>query len=212
MTFDWQTEYGRALNAFGGDTPSATLEQDIFEAFQQHPQAVTNAITKIARGYEAGRIHSPWGALKAEIPKQVDADVRVGDGSERNRKIANAEQWIRTTGLMFDRWSEVEDELFGERGPLRPWHKDHALSQRLEQLWTEQRPLGEATEQAELERAEQWKTARAKVLANPAPTNPEETLTRLRALAAAKGAQWEPEVSLATPTPPRSINSPSTKP
>jgi hypothetical protein len=212
MTFDWQTEYGRALELFGGDTPSATLEQHILDSFQQHPQAVTNAITKIGKAYNAGRIHSPWGALKAEIPKQITADVRVGDGSERNRKIANAEQWIRTTGLMFDRWSEVEDELYGDRGKLRPWHKDHQLTERLKQLWTEQRPTGEQTEQAELQRAEAWKTARTKVLANPTPSNPEEALARLRTLATAKGARAWANPSLATPTPPQSTNSPSTKP
>jgi len=71
MTSDWHTEYARALQAFGGDTPSATLEQDLVDAYAQHPQAVHNAITKIGKAYAAGRIHSPWGALKAEIPKQT---------------------------------------------------------------------------------------------------------------------------------------------
>jgi hypothetical protein len=112
MTFDWQTEYARALEAFGGDTPSATLEQDILEAFQEHPQAVTNAITKIAKGYSSGRIHSPWGALKAEIPKQVARDVRVGDGSEKARAVANAEQWMRTSGMWYPTSTEMLQALF----------------------------------------------------------------------------------------------------
>jgi hypothetical protein len=182
MTFDWQTEYARALTTFGGDTPSATLEQDLLDAFQQHPQAVTNAITKIGKAYEAGKIHSPWGALKAEIPKQVARDVKVGDGTERNRAIANAEQWMRTTGLMFDRSSEVEDELFGDRGTLQPWKRDHALVQKMTNLWQQLRPAGEATEALELQRANAWKANRN----NPQP--PAATDTELRAKAHALGA------------------------
>ena len=173
MTFDWHTEYARALQAFGGDTPSATLEQDLLDAFQQHPQAVTNAITKIAKAYEAGKIHSPWGALKTEIPKQVARDTRVGDGAERNRAIANAEQFIRNAGCMFDRWTEAHDELF-DRGTLAPWRNDHKLVSRLEQLWNEHRPRGEQVEAEELERAERRKTHQAKIAALPKVPTPED--------------------------------------
>lgn len=181
MTFDWHTEYARALTNFGGDTPSATLEQDLLDAFQQHPQAVTNAITKISKAYANGKIHSPWGALKAEIPKQVAADTRVGDGAERSRAIANAEQWIRTAGLMYDRWTEIHDELFGDRGTLHPWREDHQLVGRIETLWTEHRPLGIETEHAELERAEHWKANR-----NTPQTTP-RTEAELRAKATLLG-------------------------
>jgi hypothetical protein len=212
MTFDWQTEYARALNLYGGDTPSATLEQDLLDAFTQHPQAVTNAITKIGKAYAAGRIHSPWGALRTEIPKQVNAHTRVGDGNERSRAIANSEQWMRTAGIMFDRFSEVEDELYGDRGRLRPWANDRALKQRLEQLWNEQRPIGETIEADELERAQTWKTARAKVIDNPPPTNPEQALARLRTIAAAKGAPAWHAPSPATSASPPSKPTPSTAP
>lgn len=161
MTFNWHTELARALALFGGDTPSATLEQDLLEAFKDHPQAVTNAITKIGKAYQAGKIHSPWGALKAEIPKQISADIHVGDGNERARAIANAEQWLRNAGLMFDRWTEVHDELFGDRGNLHPWRKDRALTDRIETLWNDLRPTGIQTEHEELERAATWKANRA---------------------------------------------------
>jgi hypothetical protein len=158
MTFDWQTEYARALNLYGGDTPSATLEQDLLEAFQQHPQAVTNAITKIGKAYAAGKIHSPWGALKAEIPKQIARDVQVGDGTERTSAIACAEQWMRNAGLHYDRWPEIKAELY-ERGPLQHWPKDQALEQRMHDLWDTLRPAGIAVEAAELARATAWKQA-----------------------------------------------------
>jgi hypothetical protein len=171
MTFDWHTEYARALALYGGDTPSATLEQDLLEAFQQHPQAVTNAITKIGKAYEAGKIHSPWGALKAEIPKQIQRDTRVGDGRERQQAIANAEQWLRNAGLMYDRWAEAADELFA-RGALAPWARDKQLNARLEALWNELRLLGEQTEAQELERADAWKEHQANLAAMPKVPTP----------------------------------------
>jgi len=184
MTFDWHTEYARALQAFGGDTPSATLEQDLLNAFSEHPQAVTNAITKIAKAYKAGKIHSPWGALKTEIPKQVARDTRVGDGAERNRAITNAEQWIRNAGCMYDRWTEAHDELY-ERGPLAPWKNDKQLAQRIEALWLEHRPRGEQVELEEIERAERWKHTQAELAAKP-PKPLDDT--QLRALATLKSA------------------------
>ncbi len=176
MTFDWQTELARALNLFGGDTPSTTLEQDLLDAFKDHPQAVTNAITKIGKAYEAGKIHSPWGALKAEIPKQINADIRVGDGHERTQAIANAEQWLRNAGLMYDRWTEVDDELF-ERGYLQPWKRDAKLRDRLETLWQDLRPTGIQTEHDEIARAEAWKANRTLIETLPKVPHPQPKTT-----------------------------------
>lgn len=183
MTFDWHTEYARALNLYGGDTPSATLEQNLLDAFTEHPQAVTNAITKIGKAYASGKIHSPWGALKAEIPKQISSHTRIGDGHERNHNTANAEQWLKNAGLHYDRWPEIQDELFGERGHLHPWRTDTKLVDRIHHLWTELRPAGEQTEHDELERAETWKTNRDTIIAQPTKTLDN---TQLRALALAK--------------------------
>jgi len=160
MTFDWQSEYARALKLFGGDTPSATLEQDILDAFCDHPQAVTNAITKIGKAFAAGKIRSPWGALKSEIPKQISRDIHVGDGRERDNAIKCAEQWMINAGCMFDRWSEVQDYLYGDRGSLRYWRNDKELEQRIYDLYAEQRIKGEVIEAEELERAEAWRLSR----------------------------------------------------
>lgn len=170
MTFDWHTEYARALSLFGGDTPGPHLEQELLDRFQEHPQAVTNAITKIGKAYANGKIHSPWGALKAEIPKQIQNESRVGDGHERSRAIANAEQWMRNAGLMYDRWSEVEDELY--RGTLEHWAKDRQLRDRMQALYDDLRPTGIQIEHEEIERADQYKANRAKIAALPKITTP----------------------------------------
>jgi len=166
MTFDFHTIWGEALEAFGNDTPGPTIEPDLHQAFQTHPQAVTNAIRKIGKAYANGKIHSPWGALKAEIPKQIARDIQVGDGTERNRATTAAEAWIRNAGLHYDRWTEVHDELY-ERGPLQPWHRDKQLAARIEALWNEHRPAGQAVEAAELDRAAAWKQHQAKLAAMP---------------------------------------------
>ncbi len=181
MTFDWQTEYARALQLYGGDTPSAHLEQELLDAFQTNPQAVTNAITKIGKAYAAGKIHSPWGALRSEIPKQITADVHVGDGSERNRAIANAEQFIRNAGLHYPTWTEVEDDLY-ERGNLAPWRKDHELKQRLKDLWTDQRQIADILDQQEIARANLWKAKQG--LENERITDPAEIRARIQAIIA----------------------------
>jgi len=200
MTLDWHTEYARALAAFGFDTPSPTLEQDILDAFQEHPQAVSNAITKIGKAYQAGKIHSPWGALKAEIPKQIDHTIRVGDGNERNRMIAAAERWLSNAGHMYDRWAEIDDELFGDREfakgcTLHPWRRDKALRERMSALWIEVRTIGEQIERDELVRAETWKANRDHLGGRALP---EEGLKRLRELAASRGAPTAPLPPLAT--------------
>lgn len=161
MTFDWQTLWGEALTSFGDDPPGAGLEQHLFQSFCDHPQAVTNAVRKIAKAYAAGTIRSPWGALRAEIPRQIASDIHVGDGAERARSIAAAEQWIRNAGLMFDRWSEVEDELY--RGYLEHWPNDVQLRHRMEELWNDLRPTGIRVEHEELERAAAWKATRASI-------------------------------------------------
>ena len=178
MTFDWHTEYARALETFGGDTPSATLEQDLLDAYTTHPQAVHNAITKIGKAYAAGRIHSPWGALKAEIPKQIKRDITVGEGTEQTRALANAEQWMRNAGLHYDRWSEVQEALAAYPA-LTP-----ASTNRLHDLWEQTRPTGERLDQDEHDRAKAWIIAHAELATKPR-LDPDDH-DALRALALSK--------------------------
>lgn len=155
MTYDWQTTYAQAITTFGGDTPGAALEQHVLNQFRQHPQAVTNAIRKIGEAYEAGRIRSPWGALKAEIAKQVDADIVVPSGNDRKQAVLRADQWMRNAGMHLDRWDECEDELFGDRGILKP-HDSPQLRDRMRNAWNTVRPIGEQVELEAEERAAKW--------------------------------------------------------
>jgi hypothetical protein len=164
LTFDWQETFGKALEAFP-DPPGPGLENQLRDVFLGHPRAVANAITKIVAAYEGGGIYSPWGALKSEITQQIEREARVSGVREATGSTARAEQWIRNAGVHFDRWEEVEDELFGERGILRDHKGDIVLRTRLLNFWQQHRPIGEQVEREQIERAEAWKVS-SEVLRN----------------------------------------------
>lgn len=177
MTYDWHTEYARALSLFGGDTPSAHLEQEILDAFTTSPAAVANAITKIGKAYEAGKIHSPWGALKAEIPKQLDHHVKADGRSERARQLARAEQWTRNAGLHYPTFEEALEDI--------PAHHEDDTGRLLE-LWTQLRPAGIQTDTDQDERLAGWKARQDEL---PAAPTRHRTLEDLRDLARLKAQQ-----------------------
>jgi hypothetical protein len=206
---DWPDVRAHIVSEFAGEQPGNELEQTLIDLYATNPSAVLNAVPSIAQSLAAGKINSGWAVLRTAAAKK--AVEPQGTTIGRAKLIRNADQWLKTAGLMYDRWSEVEDELFGDRGRLRTIANDK-LKDRYQAAWNEVRPQGETTETDELERAQAWKEARAKIVADPAPTNPEEALARLRTLATRKGARAWANPSLATPTPPQSTSSPSTKP
>lgn len=163
MTYDWQTTFGHAISKFG-DTPGPQLEQHIRDTFTTHPQAVTNAIEKIIDAHQAGRVRSPWGALRTEIDQQIRREAIVDDRTDARRYITAAEQWIRNAGL-HSTWPECLDELRG-RPKLSP-SLNPAIETRLEALWAELQPVARTIEAEEHARAQRWIHNRAAV--NQAP-------------------------------------------
>lgn len=157
MTQDWQTTRNHFMRNVGGEPPGAHLEDELIQAYATHPDAVEKAMTKIALAHKAGKIRSPWGALKAEVAKATDParNPTHDRGSSREKAIQRAEQWIRNAGLHYDRESEVIDELFGDRGQLRQ-HDTPELRERILELWHTVRPLGEAIELEHETRMRAW--------------------------------------------------------
>lgn len=160
----WHELLDQAIRDFG-DPPGAQLEQKLVDAYAEHPAAVQVTLRKVAEQHKKGTVRQPWGLVQAELAKQISVRANIPATAERAVAEARAEQWMRAAGLHFDRWPEVEDDLFGDRGRLHPWHTDDALKQRMERLWNEVRPAGEALEHDQLERADRWKQQRT-----PAPT------------------------------------------
>jgi hypothetical protein len=172
---DWQTLRNQFMRAIGGDPPGAALEDELIQAYTDHPTVVERSIEKITLAHAAGKIRSPWGALKTEVAKAVDAarNPTHDKGSSRQKAIARAEQRMRNELLHYDRWSEVEDELFGDRGTLREYRSTD-LRKRMETLWTQLRPAGELVEAEAEERARRYVEQRAALQAarKPEPSKP----------------------------------------
>jgi hypothetical protein len=150
----WSEAREQAVRLFRGDLPRPETEQAVLSVFQREPRRVVEAIEHVGRQVERGGIHSGWAVLRAHL-RQLStgaAEVAASDEDERQHRIGLAEEWIRTAGLHFDRRSEVEDELFGERGRLRPYAGDQVLCLRLVGLWERERPSGERVEHEAAER------------------------------------------------------------
>lgn len=116
--YSWNDVYDTAVAAFD-ETPSATVEQTILNWFKREPERVAHEIGLIAAGVHSGRVRSGWAVLmsKQAAPPR---DVTVVGTAEREQAIQQAETWMRTTGLHYDRASEVLEQLF-EHGPLRDY-------------------------------------------------------------------------------------------
>jgi hypothetical protein len=174
------------MRTIGGDPPGAALEDQLIQAYTDHPDAVERSLDKIAMAYKAGKIHSPWGAAKTEVAKATEAarNPTHNQGTTKTKALQRAEQWMRTAGLHYDRESELLDELYGDRGRLR----DHpATRDRMLELWHELRPLGQQLDQEAVEAGIRYQQHRAtlKDTAKPAETA-EQRLERQRKLAAKK--------------------------
>lgn len=188
-TYHWPNLRTHAIEHFNGQTPGPQLEQDIIDIFEQHPQTVAAAIDRIAARFHAGTITSPWGVLRADLQRATAApDVTATDSADRDKRVNRAEQWIRATGIHYDRPSEIEHELFGDArihptidprtgeaivsatpGPLAPWAHDLTLRQRLLQLWETERPRGQQAETDHQARADRW--VREQAAAHPRPNH-----------------------------------------
>jgi hypothetical protein len=169
---DWQTLRNQFMRDTGGDLPGNQLEQQLIDAYTEHPAAVERSIEKITLGFKAGKIRSPWGALKAEVSKAVHAVANPTHdrGAKREQAIQRAEQRIRNELFHYEREDEVRDELFGPRGTLRDHHTP-ALQQRLIEMWADLAPLGAIVEQEAIERGNRYQEQRATQTETQTPGN-----------------------------------------
>lgn len=155
MSLDWPTVRARIIDAFDGELPGATLETTIVDLYQAHPQAVIDAYPGIATQLAAGKLNSGWAVLKKAAVER--ATRQTNPTVTREKLIRNADQWLRNAGLMYDRWDEVHDELFGDQGRLRTIKTDK-LVERYHDAWQTVRPDGLATELEHEQRLATWKT------------------------------------------------------
>jgi hypothetical protein len=142
---DWQTLRNQFMRDIGGDPPGSHLEDTLIDAYADHPELVQRSFEKITLGHKAGKIRSPWGALKTEVEKVIAGtrNPTHEPGTKRDKAIQRAEQWMRTAGMHYDRESEIEDELFGVRGMLQEYIE---TKPRILELYRELRPVAETSD------------------------------------------------------------------
>jgi hypothetical protein len=156
--YHWPHQRQRATQLFAGETPRPQLEQDILDVFAEQPELVAAAIDQIGHQFATGKIRSGWAVLRTHVLNAAtpQADLTVTDTTTREKRIQQAQQLLRTCGPHFDRHTEILDELFGDRGLLKPWHNDQPLRQRMLDQWAEQRQRGEQHEADEHERSQRF--------------------------------------------------------
>src|SRR5580765_7837101 len=120
-TYDWGELRGVACERFG-DAPGATLEQRVVAVFTSHPALVVAAVESVARGFDAGRVHSPWPMLATQVEREAERaklahDVVASGSADRDAKLAQAERYIRKVGYLHQTEDELRDELASRRWP-----------------------------------------------------------------------------------------------
>jgi hypothetical protein len=182
---EWEDLVLETAERFGGTIPHPDTSNAIARVYAHAPQAVTNAIDRIALEYQDGGIRSPWGILKSRVQQIQTTERTTNRANNRDKAIACAEQWVRNAGIHFDRESELIDELYGDRGMLRE-HQD--TRDRILELWRELRPIGEQIEAEHEAFMARHAAQRARADLQPKSTHGIRSEAELKAIAHAKGA------------------------
>lgn len=164
----WEDLVLDTAERFGGTFPQPTTADTIAAVYAKAPTAVTRQIDQVAESYAAGTINSPWGILKSRVQRIQTDQPKHQAANDQTKAIERAEQWLRNAGLMYDRESEILDELFGDRGSLRH-HDTPTVRQRILELWRELAPVGAQLEQDATDRGLRHQAERA---ANPPARKP----------------------------------------
>lgn len=115
---DWPTVRARIIQAFDGEQPGATLEQQIVDLYENNPAAVIDSIDAIATSKKAGRVQSGWGVLRKAAAER--ATRKTNPTVSKEKAVRRAEQWIRNAGCYIQSEQELVDALFGTTGNTPP--------------------------------------------------------------------------------------------
>ena len=142
MSQSWQQLYDEAQKLFDGQTPGTQLEAQLAAFYEARPHAVQQALTKVADAYHAGKVHSPWPVLRAELERDAKrATITADETPERELQVHLAENFIRNAGWGLPTEAELVDELFGRHGKLRAWASDELLVARMVDAWRRARTV-----------------------------------------------------------------------
>jgi hypothetical protein len=150
-----------------GTTPGAALYTELEQLYAKAREA--------ADAHTAGRIHSPWGFLQAELRRHDQARHERPQDTDRDREqaIRLTETYIRNAALYIPTEDELTDEIFGDRGRLKPWADDHTLRERMLDHWRAQQPRAKQSIDEAEARAAKFKQHRAAATTTAPPPDPE---------------------------------------
>ncbi len=113
-TFEWSKIREAAIQAWGS-VPHGLLEAEVIAVFEKHPALVQATVEKTTSAYQSGRINNPWAILRLDLQKlsSPERNPTVTDERPREKAVARAEQWVRTTGIHYPTEAELLGHLFG---------------------------------------------------------------------------------------------------
>ena len=134
----WSEERDKLANACGGLYPNGEIEEEILRHFQEAPQLVVQQMQHVATAFKAGKIRSPWVILKMKLEERgkTMGEVIAYDTGEKERRVRQAEQYVRNVSHMFPNWEHMEDELFyAPNALLHSWVDDDGLRLNMMELF-----------------------------------------------------------------------------
>lgn len=134
----WSEERDKLAAACGGTYPSGDLEETILQHFQEAPQLVVQQMQHVAAAFKAGKVRSPWVILKMRLEDRgkTMGEVVALDTSEKERRIRQAETYIRNVAHVYPNWEHMDDELFySPSALLKPWADDEGLKLNMMELF-----------------------------------------------------------------------------
>lgn len=164
--YHWPTIRDHTTRTFG-ELPHADTEAAILEIFELQPSVVTRILDEVAEDVAAGKVRSGWAVTRSRLNDAGRPAAEITISENRDASVQQAERYIANAGAYYDRWdTELEDELFGDRGRLHPWHTDEGLRDRLHRLWQAHRPRGEHADHQQHEDAQRHREQRAALAAD----------------------------------------------
>jgi hypothetical protein len=167
----WGEMREKIVDAFAGQAPyDENDEHKIVEAWQRNPRRIEVEVERLAQRQTVGQVTFPWRVLAKIAPTiigPVDATATANVDAEKARAQRRFLSWIRNAGLHCDRWEDVYDEAFGERGRLQLWKDEGDVIDEVRACWEEHRPRG-----VEVERRAEERMLRYRKQGEPVPPEP----------------------------------------
>ena len=172
----WLEAKQEIVDLLGGKTPfSADEEQRVQTRWVNEPAHVMDLARSTGVSHAAGNVSYPWAWLAkcCQAQQGPRGKSRANPVLELDRATHSAHIQMKYSLVHYDRWEEVKDELFGERGVLKPWAGDPVLINDWKETW-ENRLLTEeqAIQERDAREQREWLERKARLKQQPQSQEP----------------------------------------